>query len=168
MESKSKIEEDRTLQQTGTSNVTKVPKNLSTVFIFFAVSLYLFFIGLLLLVTRRVKSGVSIPRLILMSIFKRLRILLRKKASGIITDIQPELGNCYIAPIPGWIVSDSNGHSNLNIYENGKLLGPAHSVHRNIRELGSGRYSHWAGCVLFSASDNSDPGTNGRIYSYSE
>ncbi len=168
MESKSKINDDLAVQQTGTVDAAEVPRNLATVFIFIAVSKYLFLVGLFLLVTRRVKSPSSIPRLILMSTLRRLRLLLRKRASGTLTDIKPELGYCFIAPIPGWVVSDSNGRSNINLYEDGDLLGPAHSVHKDIRESGKGRYSHWAGYVLFSASDNSDPLENGRKYSFSE
>ena len=168
MESKSTINENLAVQQTGTGNSTKVPGNLATVCIFIAVSLYMFFVGLFLIITRRVKPPASISRLILMSILRWLRLLLRKRASGTLTNIQPELGHCFITPIPGWIVSDSNGRSKLNIYENRELLGPAHSVHKDIRELGKGRYSHWAGYVLFSSSDNSDPGNNGRKYSFSE
>jgi transcriptional regulator CtsR len=62
----------------------------------------------------------------------------------------------------------------LRIFENGIELGPAHSAHANIRTLGQGRFSHWddgsgtAGAValLFSASDNTNPKTNGRTYTY--
>ena len=60
--------------------------------------------------------------------------------------------------------------SRLQIYENGKALGPAHSIHADIRAKGLGRFSHWnsgSGVTLrFSSSDNSDPRTNGRIYSF--
>ncbi len=62
----------------------------------------------------------------------------------------------------------------LRIFENGIELGPAHSSHTNVRNLGTGRFSHWddgsgtAGAValLFSASDNTNPKTNGRTYTY--
>ncbi|MDP7135379.1 MAG: hypothetical protein QF437_33090, partial [Planctomycetota bacterium] len=38
-------------------------------------------------------------------------------------------------------------------------------MHRDIRELGKGRYSHWTQSTLyFSASDSTDPRTNGRKY----
>jgi len=51
------------------------------------------------------------------------------------------------------------------LYEDDHLLGPPHSLHRDIAELGSGRYSHWKGHgMVFSTSDNSDPQTNGRKY----
>src|SRR5439155_1545596 len=60
--------------------------------------------------------------------------------------------------------------STLRIFENGKELGPAHSVHVDIRNLGMGRFSHWGSgtgtvsALYFSASDNTDPRTNGRVY----
>jgi hypothetical protein len=58
-----------------------------------------------------------------------------------------------------------NRRSPVLIYENDRLLGPAHSGHRDIAKLGEGRYSHWHGQgYVFSASDNSDPNTNGRFY----
>lgn len=61
---------------------------------------------------------------------------------------------------------DRPQRSPLQLFEDGKPLGPAHSVHASIAGDGAGRYSHWAGNVLmFSASDNSDPNTNGRAYS---
>jgi hypothetical protein len=57
--------------------------------------------------------------------------------------------------------------SELLLYEDGIPLGPAHSPHGEIRSLGNGRYSHWFTgrmIIMFSASDNSDPRTNGRVY----
>ena len=65
---------------------------------------------------------------------------------------------------------DSNNEpyiSVLKIYENGIELGPAHAVHNDIRNLGEGRFSHWGNRLYFSASDNTDPRTNGRVYTYS-
>jgi parallel beta-helix repeat protein len=56
--------------------------------------------------------------------------------------------------------------STLRIYENGKELGPAHTLHADIRTLGGGRFSHWGNALYFSASDNSNPLTNGRTYTY--
>jgi hypothetical protein len=57
--------------------------------------------------------------------------------------------------------------SKLVIYENGKPLGPAHSMHDDIRTKGKGRFSHWLDTLYFSTSDNSDPNTNGKKYTYS-
>jgi hypothetical protein len=55
--------------------------------------------------------------------------------------------------------------SQLMLFEDGKQLGPPHALHADIREKGEGRYSHWTREGLYmSASDNSDPRTNGRIY----
>lgn len=57
--------------------------------------------------------------------------------------------------------------SNLQLRENGHLLGPAHYGHVDIREGGKGRYSHWRERLWFSASDSTDPRSNGRSYSIS-
>ena len=56
--------------------------------------------------------------------------------------------------------------SKVRIFENGKEIGPAHSVHDEIRKIGTGKFSHWGGSIYFSTSDNSDPRTNGRKYTY--
>jgi len=61
--------------------------------------------------------------------------------------------------------ADNNERSPVVIYENGRLLGPGHSRHADIAQLGEGRYWHWRGQgYVFSASDNTDPSTNGRYY----
>lgn len=54
--------------------------------------------------------------------------------------------------------------SPVGVFENGRQLFAAHSTHDDIVELGGGRFSHWGGEIYFSASDNSDPITNGRHY----
>lgn len=57
--------------------------------------------------------------------------------------------------------------SELQLYEDGVPLGPAHTQHGEIGSLGNGRYSHWFTgrmIIMFAASDNSDPRTNGRVY----
>ena len=92
-----------------------------------------------------------------------------------IADISADGGFAYIAPIsrrapPGYvIVGDGTGKgvSNLQLRENGQSLGPAHAGHSDIRESGKGRYSHWRTRLWFSASDSTDPRTNGRTYSIS-
>ena len=61
--------------------------------------------------------------------------------------------------------ADNNERSPVVIYENGRPLGPGHSRHTDIAHVGQGRYSHWRGQgYVFSASDNTDPNTNGRYY----
>jgi Sulfotransferase family len=56
--------------------------------------------------------------------------------------------------------------SPLQLFEDGKPLGPPHSLHEQIRHAGMGRYSHWSlgHVLLFSTSDNTDPNRNGRTY----
>jgi pectate lyase len=56
--------------------------------------------------------------------------------------------------------------STLRLFENGVELSPAHSVHQDIRSKGKGRFSHWGTALYFSASDNTNPATNGRKYTY--
>jgi hypothetical protein len=99
----------------------------------------------------------------------------RLEASLLSAEISADSGFAYIAPISlrlpvGYvIVADGvgNSKSNLQLRENGQLLGPAHSGHVDIRESGKGRYSHWRERLWFSASDSSDPRSNGRSYSIS-
>jgi hypothetical protein len=85
------------------------------------------------------------------------------------TQITPEIGFCYhylLGPLfPGDGVKDSPP-STLKLFEDGKELGPGHAVHVDIRQQGQGRYSHWNGTLYFAASDNSDPRTNGRKYTW--
>ena len=60
----------------------------------------------------------------------------------------------------------------LKLFENSLELGPAHATHANIRNLGQGRFSHWSSTtgtgesLRFAASNNTDPRTNGRSYTY--
>ncbi len=80
---------------------------------------------------------------------------------------QHEQGFCYIASMDFGEEGDkfTNNGSMLMLYEDGKPLGPAKSAHKDIREKGEGRFSHWTREHLYmSASDNSDPRTNGRKY----
>jgi hypothetical protein len=53
----------------------------------------------------------------------------------------------------------------LLVYENEKLLGPAHSQRADVEKIGRGGYLHLKGKgLLFSTSDNTDPLKNGRTY----
>ena len=89
--------------------------------------------------------------------------------------INPDSGSAYIARLQPWTNSwlqidvDSASQpqaSRLQLREDGRLLGPAHAEHDQIRRLGGGRYSHWSDptVVYFAASDGSDPRSNGRRY----
>jgi hypothetical protein len=79
---------------------------------------------------------------------------------------QHDGGYAWLAPIEieGDGVGVSEYFSNLTLFENDIRLGPARSAHAEIREHGCGRFSHWNQSVYFSASDNTDPNTNGREY----
>jgi hypothetical protein len=88
--------------------------------------------------------------------------------------IEPDMGQAYdIIPgslrlrFPYWVPSDDATHprvSRLHLLEDGRPLGPSHSLHQMIREVGQGAFSHWMGNVRFSTSDGTDPRTNGRRY----
>jgi hypothetical protein len=99
---------------------------------------------------------------------------LREKASAKVdlqmSQVNLDKGNTYIVYIDINILGDSSSapsQSKLQLYENGLALGPAHSSHESIRTLGKGRFSHWGSSLRFSTSDNSNPHTNKRTYSYS-
>jgi 2-polyprenyl-3-methyl-5-hydroxy-6-metoxy-1,4-benzoquinol methylase len=50
------------------------------------------------------------------------------------------------------------------VFEDSVQLPQPHALHDDIRANGGGRFSHWGNDIVLSASDNSDPNTNGRIY----
>ena len=87
--------------------------------------------------------------------------------------IQEENGKAYQVLVRSpWPLLSARGDrlnrslaSRLVLYEDGKPLGPAHSLHQEIRTKGGGAYSHWKGRLYFSTSDNSDPRESGRRYS---
>ena len=123
------------------------------------VSAYLVLVGAWLLVTRRIAAP---------GLRKTLRSLARRRYRGELTGFRSESGHCWIAPVPGGLVSDAEAASALRLYEDGVSLGPAHCLHADIRAEGGGRFSHWGASIYFSTSDNSDPRTNGRRYLVAE
>lgn len=86
----------------------------------------------------------------------------------LLDNIVRERGHCWMMEIADAVSDgvDRAFHSRLRLFEDGLSLGPAHTYHDEIRTLGRGRYSHWNGRLMFSASDNSDPTKNGRQYTY--
>lgn len=62
----------------------------------------------------------------------------------------------------------ANTKSTLMLSEDAVPLPLVHSLHMQIMEKGSGRYSHWGlpreDFVIFSASDSGDPRTSGRTF----
>lgn len=129
--------------------------------IFFSiVHAYLLLVLVWLRVTGQIKPETSFLRL--------LRGRFKKPASGALRVIHPERGFCYLADLDGGPISDLEGFSQLSLLEDGRPLGPAHTLHDEIRERGHGRYCHWGRVMYFSTSDNSDPRTNARTYTYTE
>ncbi len=78
-----------------------------------------------------------------------------------------ERGHCWTYRLPADVpLGDTEINQDVPtlLLEDGRLLGPAHTPHKEIWERGDGRYSHWGPAVYLSTSDNSDPNTNGRRY----
>ncbi|GJM21730.1 MAG: hypothetical protein DHS20C15_16450 [Planctomycetota bacterium] len=76
-----------------------------------------------------------------------------------------ETGHSFVIHLEDDLTSDAEGCSRVVLWEDNKPLPLAHVAHAEIRGEGAGRYSHWKDCLFFSSSDNSDPRTNGRLYS---
>lgn len=92
---------------------------------------------------------------------------IRKYATAL-SQARHDVGFSWVVDLPQFgDCSDSASQfaSRLVVFEGGRPLGPAHCPHELIRSIGAGRYSHWADGLWFSASDNSDPNSNGKIYS---
>jgi peptidoglycan/LPS O-acetylase OafA/YrhL len=88
--------------------------------------------------------------------------------------ISDEVGLAFqiSTPTADWLTAYSDGpnhelRSTARLFEDGHPLGPAHSLHKLIRNSGGGAFSHWNGQIRFSTTDNSDPRKNGRHYSLS-
>lgn len=69
---------------------------------------------------------------------------------------------------PGTYTREGNAESDLLLYEDGVLLGPPHAVYPEYIEAigGGGWYLHQGKRLFFSTSDNSNPRTNGRRYTF--
>jgi hypothetical protein len=82
-------------------------------------------------------------------------------------------GHAYVANVfvPGAKSdeAENRNQSTLQVYEDGKLLGPQHISSDDIAREGRGLYLFWRSSpssspIVFSTSDNSDPNVNGRTY----
>ena len=123
------------------------------------VTLYLALVGLWLICSRQIASP---------GLYRILRSWLRRPYRGPLQEIRPERGHCFVASAPVRLLSDRESASRVVVFEDGRVLGPGHATHEEIRTKGQGRYSHWGAQVYFSSSDNSDPITNGRVYRIEE
>lgn len=128
-------------------------------FVVALVSIYLIGVGTFLILTRRIVAP---------SFLRVFRALAYGPYAGAVTGIELESGHCYIAVLPGYLLSDLGSHSSLHLFEDDRALGPAHAPHDEIRASGGGRFAHWGPRLYFSASDNTDPRANGRSYRVQE
>lgn len=89
--------------------------------------------------------------------------------------IQNEMGNAYWVDQSFGTPADNmaeTDRSALRLFENGVELKEAHIWHELIRTTGAGKFSHWAEedgtgeSLRFAATDNSNPQTNGKAYTY--
>lgn len=106
-------------------------------------------------------------------LFMAASFLVWKHASGTaifgwqklpLNSFKHELGYCYQAPLGRAWMSSHASPSPARLFENGVPLSAGNSAHADIRTIGNGRYSFWHDYLYFSASDNSDPRTNGNKY----
>jgi hypothetical protein len=82
--------------------------------------------------------------------------------------IRHDSGFSYVCEVKRRIPCDAKSRSRVMVYEDGAPLQAPHTPHDLIRMEGAGRFSHWDGHIFFSTSDNSDPRTNGRTYTFME
>jgi len=83
--------------------------------------------------------------------------------------MRPEIGHCTTYELGPQFPGDGvpgGPPSTLRLLEDDRELGPAHVPHADVREHGLGRYSHWGAALWFSSSDNTDPRSNGRRYTW--
>jgi hypothetical protein len=81
-----------------------------------------------------------------------------------ITEITDELGNAFMGYLGVEWMSAHKRPSPAQVLEQGTPLLHGNAFHDDIRKLGEGRFSFWHDYVYFSASDSTDPRTNGRLY----
>lgn len=112
--------------------------------------------------------GIPLGRILDFTRFFKRFTFLRYKYRAELQGIQHQGGHCFTCQVPGYIRSDKDGKSALLLFEDSIPLASPHAVHSEIEKIGQGRYSHWQGWLLFSTSDNSDPTTNGRLYTVRE
>jgi hypothetical protein len=78
-----------------------------------------------------------------------------------LTQVRHESGFCWIAALPPDVPEgdypEDPFRSTLRLFEDGREMGPGHTLHEEIRKNGSGRFSHWERSLYFSTSDNEPP-----------
>lgn len=81
-----------------------------------------------------------------------------------LANVQPDTGFAYVARTGREDLGSHRWPSPASLFEDGVPMELRNSPHLDIRNAGAGRYSFWHDQLYFSASDNSDPRTNGRRY----
>jgi hypothetical protein len=119
------------------------------------VSVYLLFVGIWLVVSRRIKVGGG---------NKALKRFFSRPYAGDLRGFRHDDGHSWVASVPSNLLSDEEAASCLAVFEDDQRLGPGHSPHDEIRRQGNGKFSHWGAQIYLSTSDNSNPMTNGRRY----
>jgi SAM-dependent methyltransferase len=82
-----------------------------------------------------------------------------------LAQFQPETGFAFVTRTHLPQLSAHTRPSSARVLEDGRPLpGPANALHDAIRQTGRGCFSFWHDYLYLSASDNTDPRTNGRRY----
>lgn len=145
---------------------------------FVGVGAYLTGVGAYLRVRGKIQPTIPLPVLARSRVLAFAAGLVGQPGTGELTEIQPCARHQYRAKVPVF-PTDQLQRSTLELFEDGVSLGPGHDPHHEIEGLGGGRYSHYGIAsrregfrishyseVYFSTSDNTDPRTNGRRYTY--
>lgn len=124
-----------------------------------------------------IRERASVPVLVLSAVLLAVSFLVLIYRTGDIDafwqrapidKIRHETGFAYMGQTNHPELSSDQHPSPARVLENGvPLPGPANSLHADIRAKGNGRYAFWHESIYFSASDNSDPTMNHRIYEIS-
>lgn len=89
---------------------------------------------------------------------------------GIFTLAKPfrsEGGYSWSCLLPTFLCNDGVKHRTaFRLFEDDKpIIASSNAAHTDIAAMGGGRHAFWPTYIGFSASDNTDPNTNGRTYS---
>ncbi len=145
---------------------------------FVGVGTYLAGVGTYLRLRGKIKPALPLATICHNTILERVYGVLGQATSGPLEQITHLDRYAYSARIPV-LETDMLGQSKVEIFEDGVRLGDGHDDHSEISGLGEGRYSHWGiyscreglgvnnfSALWFSTSDNTDPRTNGRRYTF--
>jgi hypothetical protein len=145
---------------------------------FVGVGTYLAGVGAYLRLRGKIQPAFPLFTICHSALLERTYRALGRPSSGPLESITHVDRNAYSARIPVF-ETDMFGESKVVLYEDGVKLGDGHIGHQEVAGLGEGRFSHWGiyssreglrvrnfSALWFSSSDNTDPRTNGRRYTY--